>query len=111
MYLPNENFGRKKTKSKSLSVEDIVKAVGESLKTQSSDMSTSTKTFDTNIASDLSSWTGEAKDAFNESLKAIVSTTNETSAFAEKVGTHIVDAVAKIQDVETELEGSIKIEY
>ena len=90
---------------------EAVKAVGESLKNESTDMTTSTKTFDSNITSDLSSWTGEAKDTFTTSLKEIVSMTNETSSFAEKVGTHIVDAAAKIEAVEQELVGSIKIEY
>ena len=90
---------------------DAVKTIGESLKNESTDMTTSTKTFETNIASDLSSWTGGGKDSFNTSISEIVSMTNETSSFAEKVGTHTVDGGAKIEAQEQELVGSIDIHY
>lgn len=88
-----------------------VKEAGTSLKNEAGEMTSATGTFESGISSDLSTWTGEAKTAFDSSLSNVVSTTKETAAFAEKLGTHIEEAATKIEDLDNEIAGSINISY
>lgn len=82
---------------------ETVNKVGESLCEIATEMRSSVSSFSTKIASDLSSWTGQAKDTFNNTISSEVTASNANADEVEKVGTHIKDAVAKIQEKETEL--------
>ncbi len=88
---------------------EAVRQIGEQLKTVSSDMTSSTNTFKTKIADDLTSWTGDAKNEFSSTIDKEVEVANKNAEEVEKVATFIIEAATKIQDKETELAGSISI--
>lgn len=80
-----------------------VTAAGEKLIAAASDLSSATSTYSTNISSDLSGWTGTAKDSFSTQCTTQTTTASEKAKYMNEFGEFIKSASQKIQQLDDEL--------
>lgn len=84
---------------------DEVYAAGEKLCQAASDMGRAINTYSTSVGSDLSSWTGTAKQAFESTNATQVSTATTDSQYINALGEFIKKSAQSIKSLEDELAG------
>lgn len=80
-----------------------VYSVGEKLCQTASDTLTAVQTYDSRIESDLSSWTGTAKDSFLTTNSEQIKTATDDVSYINDLGEFIKSASKSIQELEEEL--------
>ena len=76
---------------------DEVKKKKKRLRAIADEMSTSTDTYSNKVSGDLQEWSGEAKDAFNDSNTTKVTKSNASTAALKEVATFIEKAAESIE--------------
>ena len=67
------------------------------------DMANSLNTYSSGIASDLSTWKGNAKSSFNSTNKTQVSTSKQDASYVYALGEFVKSSSKSIQSLEEEL--------
>ena len=80
-----------------------VTAAGEKLIQAASDLTTATNNYSSTITSDLSGWTGDAKNSFTTTCTAQVTAATEKAKYMNDFGEFIKSASQKIQALDDEL--------
>ncbi len=80
-----------------------VYAIGEKVTQLASDMSNSINTYSSKIDTDLSSWTGKAKTAFQQTSSEQVKLANDDIKYVSELGDFIKQASRKVQELEEQL--------
>ena len=80
-----------------------VYAIGEKVTQLASDMSNSVNTYSSKIDTDLTSWTGKAKTAFQQTSSEQVKLANDDIKYVSELGDFIKQASRKIQELEEQL--------
>lgn len=80
-----------------------VKAIGDNLINASTNMQTSVTTFSSSIESDLSTWSGSAKDGFTTQSTGQVELANQDAEKIRQAGEYIKEAAAAIEDLDNSL--------
>lgn len=78
-------------------------AAGEKLCSAANDMKTAIQSYDTNVTSDLSAWSGKAKNNFTTQCTSQVELAVEKAEKMNEVGEFIKSSAKSIQDLETQL--------
>ena len=84
---------------------DTVKSIGEKLCQTASDISNGVQSYSSSIESDLSTWTGTAKESFNSSNATYVTTAKTDATYINALGEFVKNAAESIQSLEDELAG------
>ena len=84
---------------------DQVTKIGENLCKSAEDVKTAVNTYSSSIESDLSSWTGVAKDSYSTTNNEQVQTTIKDAEYVNALGEFIKDASSQIQAKDEELAG------
>ena len=82
---------------------DAVTNIGNEVIAAAGELDTSIGNYNSKITSDLSTWEGNAKTSFNTANATQVETAQADSQYIKELGTFIVDAAKKIDDVEQQL--------
>ena len=82
---------------------DAVTTIGNEVIAAAGELDTSIGNYNSKITSDLSSWDGNAKNSFNTANTTQVETAKADSQYINELGTFIVDAAKKIDEVEQQL--------
>lgn len=82
-----------------------VYSIGEKVCQTASDINTSITNYSSRISSDLSTWSGTAKDAFTKTNETQVQTATADATYINELGEFIKDASKKIQSLEEQLAG------
>ena len=82
---------------------DQVYSIGEKVSQLATDMSTSINNYSSKIDTDLSSWNGKAKTAFQQTSAEQVKVANDDITYVNELGEFIKQASRKIQELEEQL--------
>lgn len=84
---------------------DQVKEVGDKLITTATNMQSSVASFSTSIESDLSSWSGAAKENFDSQTANQVEIANQNATKIREAGEYIKESANAIEELDNELAG------
>ncbi len=83
---------------------DSVRAIGNKVKEEGTNLKNSINTYSTTIDNDLSGWTGgTAKNSFETSNGQIVASSTADAEYIIALGEFIVEAANRIEEVENQL--------
>lgn len=82
---------------------DALKTIAINLKKFSSDMSSTITSYESNIQSDLSGWTGTAKESFSQGLSSQIASAKTYAKSVDELSNFITKAVEAIEAKEAEI--------
>lgn len=82
---------------------DALKTIAINLKKFSSDMSSTITSYESNIQSDLSGWTGTAKESFSQGLSSQIESAKTYAKSVDELSNFITKAAEAIEAKEAEI--------
>lgn len=82
---------------------EALKTIAINLKKYASDMNSTITSYESNVQSDLSGWTGTAKDSFSQGLSSQIASAKTYAKSVDDLSNFITKAVEAIESKEAEL--------
>lgn len=82
---------------------EALKTIAINLKKYASDMNSTITSYESNVQSDLSGWTGTAKDSFSQGLSSQIESAKTYAKSVDDLSNFITKAVEAIESKEAEL--------